>query len=180
MLADFQEMFDEYAQLYPESQPPALHHQIDGAHVDPQFERREACLFADDSGGRLVNGNADANVGTGCLERLRSGEEGARIAGVVTGAVTVGAGVVLGEAAEHQHVLLVSFERFQSGRQFQGATLAGRLPLGHDSPVGEEDERHACRSSRRRGSGECGFGPHALEQRQRHRGAQALQKGSSL
>src|SRR5207248_11624096 len=89
----------------------------DAALVATQFQRRQACVFAEFFGGNLVHGNADLDVRALGLARLTPGEEGGGGAGVVAGAVAVRTGLIVGETADDLKILLERLQRLENVRQ---------------------------------------------------------------
>ena len=76
------------------------------APLDAQLERGQPGLAADLLGGNLVGRDPDVDVGPISLERMYAREEARERPGMIAAAVTECLGVVLGQAGEHQQVVL--------------------------------------------------------------------------
>src|SRR5262249_2577782 len=94
-----------------------------------EFERRGAGGGADAGGHGLVRGSAGADVGAVGLAGLAAGEEGGHGAGVVAGAVAVGAGLVAGQPGQDHQLIAERGERFEDVREGEVGALGGGRPL---------------------------------------------------
>jgi hypothetical protein len=79
--------------------------------IAAQFEGGQAGDLTDGIGGDLVDGDTDADVGSGGFAGLDAREEGGVGAGVVAGSVAICAGLVVGETGEDGDVLIHLGER---------------------------------------------------------------------
>src|SRR5438093_238248 len=85
--------------------------------LDAELQRGEARLVADFLSGDLVGGNARAEIRAGRLASLSAREECGGSAGMIAGAVAVGAGFIASQAGENHKIALDRRERLQDGRQ---------------------------------------------------------------
>ena len=104
-----------------------------------QFERRQRCFLADLLRGDLIDGDARVNVGAVGALGVNAVEEHGRGAGVVAAVIagSGGRGHLVGQVADHHHLILERFERGQRAGKLERAFLGGR-PVGHDAAVRDE------------------------------------------
>ena len=101
-----------------------------------EFERGESRGQADLLRGELIDGDAEADIGAVGFFGVAAGEVDGHGAGVIAGAIAVGAGPGLGEAAEDEHVV---FERLQCGecrRQLEIGAFASGVQSAMWMPLG--------------------------------------------
>ena len=152
--------------------------------VGAQLEAGKAGLVAHLLGGPLVDRDAHPKVGSLRLSRLAGGQEGRRGAGVVAGTIAVGAGLVMGKAAEHGELVAHRGQRLEDAGQVERRTHLLRRPVLHHGPVGDVHEGHA-QGRLAGGGGLSGGGTQRPDRGGRgqewegHRGAQAPQEGAS-
>ena len=84
---------------------------------DAELQRGEPGAIAEPAGGDLVGRDAGPEVGPGGLPRLAAGQERRRGAGVVAAAVAVGPGLVAGQAAQDEQVVLERSQRLKDRRE---------------------------------------------------------------
>ena len=97
---------------------PAVADQI--VQVEAQLERRQRRILAEHRRRDLIGGDAVVHVGAFGVLRVHAGEPGARAARVVAvGAVVRRVGVVLGQPAEDDHLILERRQRRQDRRQLE-------------------------------------------------------------
>ena len=148
-----------------------------GSVLAAQFDRGEAGFPADLRGRDLVHADAVMDVVAGGLAGLAAGEERGRGAGVVAGAVTVGAGLLEREAGEDVEVLTDGRESLERGRKRELAAFADGFPGLVVHTVGHEDESqaHGRRGGIERGGCECaaGAGVHDVQPGESDGSAQA-------
>ncbi len=127
----------------------------------------------------LIGRDADANVAAGGLAGLLAGEESRQAAGMVAGAVAVGAGLVQRQAAEDIQAIFIGRQRFKNLGQVERFAELLRCPFLHVRAVGHVEECQALRrGSRGRRAPADAAGQHRFEVRQCDRSAQALQDRS--
>ena len=143
----------------------------------PELDRREPRRLADVLRDDLVGRDAVLDVGAGRLLRVHAGEVRRGGARVVAGAVAERHAVLLRQAGEHEHVVLVRGQRLEHRRQLEARAGALRRPAGHRHAVGHVREDQALRAA-----GRCGLGErrrHGVEHRQGDGRAEAAQERAS-
>jgi hypothetical protein len=113
------------------------------ASLATDLQGREAGHTTDPLGGRLVDGDTGAEVGSVGLPRVAAGQKAGHGAGVVASAVAEGAGRVQGQAAQHAEVVLDRLERLEDCRQIESGSQRSRRPAWHVDAVGDVEESHA-------------------------------------
>ena len=144
--------------------------------IDRQLERRQLCLLAVLLRHDLVQGGAGADVGALGLLHVHPGEPGGCRTRVVAHPFALsGDGDVVGEPGQHVYLPRHRGERLQHRRELERGARACRRPGAHLNPIrhidgAETSHRIRCRVAC------CREGRHhAVEQRQRQRGAETPQ-----
>ena len=139
--------------------------------LERQLERGELGVLAQVAGRELVHRHADLEGrvrGARRLHGVRPGEERGLAARVV--AVTLVQpllGLLVGHAAQHQHLVPHRSEGRQNGSELELA-LGGRHPVGHAHAVGHVHRPEALDGPRRGEPHRLQGRHHPVEQRQRH------------
>ena len=152
---------------------------VDGVGpLEAELQRRQRRLLADRLRRDLIHRRPELQAGAARgPQRLDAGEERAGGLGVRPGGAGARAGPGVVEAAQQQQPVAVGGQRLERRRELERAALVRRCPLLHDDPVRHVDGAEAGRRPGR-GPGERGErGHHAVEQRQRQRGAHAAEDG---
>ena len=148
--------------------------------VDGELERRELGLLPERARRDLVHRGAGLDVGPLGLLDVHAGQPRRRGAGVVADALALARdGDLVGEAAQHVDVLAHRGEGLEDGGELERAGRARRRPRAHLDAVGDVDRAEA---ADRGGRGVPGRGEgrhHAVEERQRERGAEAAEHGAA-
>ena len=145
------------------------------AAVDGHLQRGELRLVAERLRDQLIDRDAGLDLGGVGALRRDVGEEARRGAGMHAGAGGGRRRRVVGEPREHGDAIAERLERLHRRREREAGTLLRGRPLLHHHAVRHVDhaeaERRLCRRLRRRGERRH----HAVQQRQRQRGAEAAQ-----
>ena len=113
------------------------------APLAADLEGREPGHMADPLGGRLVDGDAGAEVGAVGLPRMTPGQKAGHGAGVIATAVAECPRRVQGQPAQDEEVVLDRLERLEDRRQLKCRARRLRCPAWHVDAVGDVEEGHA-------------------------------------
>ena len=145
--------------------------------VEAQLERRQLRVLAERLRGDLVHRHAGADVGAFGLLRVHAGEERRRGAHVIAGALAVGRKRrLVRQAGDDEQPVAERRERLEDRRQLEARAVGRRRPLLHLDAVRHVDDRQPARRRRTRPRAASERRHHAVEQRQRQRGAEAAQE----
>ena len=93
----------------------------------------------------LINGDTRLDIGPIGLLGMNAREKTGERPGVVTPAITLGVGILLGKAAEHEKVVLHRPQRGKNLRQFGEASFRARCPVRHVLSIRDVEESHSIR-----------------------------------
>ena len=140
--------------------------------IDGQLQRRELGLVAEGPRGDLIHRDAGADVGTLGLLDVHAGQPRRRGAGVVANPFTLARnGDLVGQTAQHVDLLAHRRQRLEHRRQLQRGTGPLGGPRTHLDAVRHVDGTEATDRVGRRVADRRERRDHAVQQRQRQRGA---------
>ena len=122
----------------------------------------------------MIGRDPRMNVVASGLVRMGTGQEAGGGAGVVTGTIAEGASVVVGQPADHQHIIAYRLQRFENRRGDPVSPCTRRRPLRLVNTIGNEQEYRSkyCIGGRHL-AGQSGQRTHRIEPGQRHRRAES-------